>query len=84
MASKEEFAKVVGRAVLDSDFAGALIESPQVVAKSVGVRLDAEQVKAIRSLKPETIDKVSSGLRDVLGPVAFVDQQQQQQQARMD
>lgn len=84
MSGKEEFAKVIGRAVLDEDFASALTESPEVVAKSVGVRLNADQVKALKDLSPEQVASVSSALRDKLGPVAFLDQQQQQQQARMD
>jgi hypothetical protein len=83
MSGKEEFARLIGRAVLDQNFAEALIESPEVVAKSVGVRLDKAQLTAIKDLKVADITTVSTGLRDRLGPVAFLDQQQQQQ-ARMD
>jgi hypothetical protein len=83
MAGREEFAKLVGRAVFDPDFALALKESPEVVARSIGVVLDQNQVQALSDLDTAEITKVSGAIRNRLGPAAFVDQQQQQQ-ARMD
>lgn len=83
MAERAGFAKVLSLAILDPDFADAVNESPEIVARSVGVRLNADQAKALKNLSPGEIASVSGALRDKLGPVAFVDQQQQQQ-ARMD
>jgi hypothetical protein len=83
MSGKEGYAKVLGRAVFDEDFAGALIESPAAVAKSIGVTLDASQVTALKGLKAADIVAVSTKLRDKLNLSAVLDTQQQQQ-ARMD
>lgn len=82
--SKEHLATVIGRAVLDQSFAAALKADPAAAVESIGAELDDEELRAITDLSPDTLKAASVILQDKLPEVAFVDQQQQQQQAQMD
>jgi hypothetical protein len=81
--SKEALAAVIGRAVLDQDFAAALKNDPQTAIQSIGADLTSEELQAVEDLSPDTLKAASVILQDKLPVNAFVDQQQQQQ-AQMD
>jgi hypothetical protein len=82
--SKEQLAFVIGRAVLDQDFAASLKANPQAAIQSVGADLTSEELQAVEDLSPDTLKAASVILQDKLPENAFVDQQQQQVQAQMD
>lgn len=82
--SKEALSKVIGRAVLDQDFAAKLAKNPKAAAASVNARLSADEINSLHDVSATHMKAVSRLLRQRLSASAFFDQQQQQQQARMD
>lgn len=81
--SQEGFANVIGRAVLDANFATALNEDPKVAADSIGAHLSVEELQSLRDISTAHIQSISDLLRQNIPRLAFFDQQQQQQ-AQMD
>jgi hypothetical protein len=81
--SKEALAKVVGRAMLDKDFAARLAKDPAEAAKSINAKLSKDEISALSDVSATHMKAVSSLLKKQLGAKAIFDQQQQQQ-ARMD
>jgi hypothetical protein len=81
--NKERLASVLGRAVIDKEFAALLDKDPEAAVKSMGIHLNAESITAIREINSAKLTDVAAGLRGKLGTKAIFDQQQQQQ-ARMD
>jgi hypothetical protein len=75
--------KVLGRALLDREFATKLQKDPASAAKSIGASLSTTEQKSIKDLSVAHMGSVSDILRKRLPTAAFFDQQQQQQ-ARMD
>jgi hypothetical protein len=76
--------KVLGRALLDREFATKLQKDPATAAKSIGASLTPAEQKSVKDLSVAHMNTVSDMLRKRLPSAAFFDQQQQQQQARMD
>jgi hypothetical protein len=82
--SQEEFASVVGKALLDPTFAKALTTDPETAVKSSGAKLTGPELKSLSDISAEHLAQVSSVLRTHLPSEAFFDQNQNQQQAQMD
>ncbi|HYE26769.1 MAG TPA: Os1348 family NHLP clan protein [Allosphingosinicella sp.] len=82
--SKQDLSKVLGRAMLDKEFAASLRKDPAAAAKSMRARLTAQELSAVKDISLTQFKSVSDVLRNKLGEAAFFDQQQVQQQARMD
>jgi hypothetical protein len=82
--SKEALSKVVGRAMLDRDFAAQLAKDPAAAAKSINAKLTKDELSALSDVSATHMKAVSNLLKKQLGKQAIFDQQQQQQQARMD
>jgi len=83
--NREALAKVLGHALVDQKFAAKLTEDPASAGHSIGVHLDAKQVKALKGIDVSKLSAVGAGIRDKLGPLAVLDQENvQQQQALMD
>lgn len=81
--TKEDLSKVIGRAVMDQNFANQLQKDPEAAAKSIGANLTPEETNSLKSISPTHLQTASTTLRSNLKPSMFFDQQQQQQ-ARMD
>lgn len=79
-----EFAKVIGRAVIDPTFAEKMIKDPEAAATEVGATLEPDQVTAIKDLSAVRLRSVSDIITEQLSELAFVDNQQQQVQAQAD
>jgi hypothetical protein len=82
--NRDALAKVLGHALVNQDFATKLTNDPASAGHSIGVHLDAQQVKALKGIDVSKLAVVGTGIRDKLGPLAVLDQQQNVQQAMMD
>lgn len=82
--SREAVARVLGQALVDKDFADSLQKDPMEAAHSLGVHLGPNEVSALKDVRASQLENVAGSIRSKLGNAAFLDQTQQQQQARMD
>lgn len=82
--SKEDVSKVLGRAMVDSEFLTALNRNPAAAAKSIGAKLTSSEVTALKAVQIHDFFSASAALRAKLNKAMFFDNQQQQQQAQMD
>ncbi|MCO7570021.1 Os1348 family RiPP precursor [Pseudomonas idahonensis] len=80
--NQERLASVVGRALLDKEFAAQLQKDPEAAAKGIGVHLSVTEVGAVKSIDTAKLTSAGSAIRDKIGVAAIFDTQQQQ--ARMD
>lgn len=74
-----ELAKVIGRAVIDANYADRLVQDPAAAAAEIGAELDADQLRAVGDLSAIRLKSVGNIITEQLSELAFVDQQQQQQ-----
>lgn len=81
--NQERLATVVGRALIDKDFAEQLHKDAEGAAKGIGVHLSATELSAVKNIDVAKLGTAGAGIRDKLGAAAIFDQQQQIQ-ARMD
>ncbi|OLF55519.1 Os1348 family RiPP precursor [Pseudomonas chlororaphis] len=81
--NQERLASVVGRALLDKEFAAQLHKDPEAAAKGIGVHLSATELTAVKTIDTAKLTTAASAIRDKIGVAAIFDTQQQQQ-ARMD
>ncbi|EJL97631.1 Nitrile hydratase, alpha chain [Pseudomonas sp. GM102] len=81
--NQERLATVVGRALIDKDFAAKLHADAEAAAKGIGVHLSATELTAVKNIDTVKLGTAGAGIRDKLGTAAIFDQQQQIQ-ARMD
>lgn len=82
--SRDAVARVLGQALVDQEFAESLHKDPAEAAHSLGVHLGPNEVQAIKDVRVNQLESVAGAIRNKLGRAAFLDQQQQQVQARMD
>jgi hypothetical protein len=81
--NQERLATVVGRALIDKEFAAKLHADAEAAAKGIGVHLSATELTAVKNIDTVKLGTAGAGIRDKLGTAAIFDQQQQIQ-ARMD
>ncbi|MFJ4196903.1 Os1348 family RiPP precursor [Pseudomonas sp. NPDC089534] len=81
--NQERLATVVGRALIDKEFAEQLHKDAEGAAKKIGVHLNATELTAVKNIDSAKLVSAGAGIRDKLGTAAIFDQQQQVQ-ARMD
>ncbi|MBV4459887.1 MULTISPECIES: Os1348 family RiPP precursor [Pseudomonas] len=81
--NQERLATVVGRALIDKEFAEQLHKDAEGAAKRIGVHLSATELTAVKNIDSAKLVSAGAGIRDKLGTAAIFDQQQQVQ-ARMD
>jgi hypothetical protein len=62
MATQEDLRTVAGKAVADPEFRQKLIEDPEAAVKAAGIELSAEQMKALKEMDKEELEK---GLADL-------------------
>lgn len=82
--SRQGVAQVLGQALIDPGFAENMQKDPTTAANSIGVHLGPNEVSALKEVQHAQIASLATHLRSKLGPEALLDQQQNQQQARMD
>lgn len=82
--NQERLASVLGRAMLDENFAKELHKDPAATAKGIGVHLSTDEIAAVKGIDAAKLTAAASGIRSNLGLRAVFDTQNQQQQARMD
>lgn len=80
--NRDAIARVLGHALVDSQFSDKLKSDPAAAAQSIGVHLSGAQAGALKNIDMGQLAQVGSLIRNKLGPQAVLDQQQQQ--ARMD
>lgn len=81
--NQERLASVVGRALIDKDFAAKLHADAEAAAKGIGVHLSATELTAVKNIDATKLVSAGAGIRDKLGNAAIFDQQQNVQ-AQMD
>jgi len=82
VVNKHGLATVLGRAMMDPNFADALSQDPAAAASGMWVALSPDEVAAVKNLNTATLTSAAAAIRGNLGVHAIFDQQQQQ--ARMD
>lgn len=60
VASHEELERLVGRALLDPDFASRLVKDPASAADSIGISLTTGQVSRITGLDAKALSRIAS------------------------
>lgn len=81
--SKEDLSKVLGRALLDHQFAETLHKDPAAAAKSMNAHLTHDELGAVKEVSAAHLATAATNIRKKLGAAAFFDQNQVQQ-AQMD
>ncbi|MDR8365101.1 MULTISPECIES: Os1348 family RiPP precursor [Pseudomonas] len=81
--NQERLATVVGRALLDKEFAEQLHKDAEAAVKGIGVHLTATELTAVKNIDTAKLGSAGAGIRDKLGNAAIFDQQQNVQ-AQMD
>ncbi|PQO97497.1 nitrile hydratase [Pseudomonas frederiksbergensis] len=81
--NQERLATVVGRALLDKEFAEQLHKDAEAAVKGIGVHLTATELTAVKNIDTVKLGSAGAGIRDKLGNAAIFDQQQNVQ-AQMD
>ncbi len=67
MATMSGLERVLGKALLDSDFRSRLLGDPQKAASSIRVKLTTAQVARIRSLDPGLVEWWAQGFQTLKG-----------------
>jgi hypothetical protein len=60
MASQTEINRLIGTALLQSDFRARLLKDPAGTAKEVGIELTSTQAKFIGQIDPGELDNVAA------------------------
>lgn len=58
--AKDDVARIIGRAVMDKEFAEILLKNPEEAVK--GFDLTPEELEAIKAMKKESVEKLSDSL----------------------
>jgi hypothetical protein len=71
MATTSSLHRLIGKMALEDSFRYKMLDNPMDTARSVGVFLTREQAGVIKQLDPETINTLSTKLRNALPPVTM-------------
>ena len=66
MSGREQWERLVGRALLDGSFRERLLDDPQSTAESIGVSLTGPQIQRIGDWNGDMLDTVAGPIQDWL------------------
>jgi hypothetical protein len=66
MGHEENLSQIILRTIADDEFRQQLVNEPEEAARSIGVELDSTQVKRIKELNPDELERLVRLLRSTL------------------